>query len=144
MPSVKNNFNIKYDDVGKIQESILKLGNNNTEEVLNEYIHNSAANQIIEYVTKEIPVSKRGIRHARFDTWWEQENNNLSVGIANSLKGKRGSSFYYLYYVATGTGTSKRRGGTDFMEIGLDRVYPSLIDGIVAQLEKKIESEMKV
>ena len=140
MPSIKSNFTIKYDDFNKIQEKILKLGFE-SENAINEYVHNPAAQQLISSATKELPVSKKGKQHAKKNIWYEKNDYNLAVNISNNLKGKRGSSFYYLYYVATGLGTSTEKGPNDFLERGTNKIYSKLIDGLINQLEKKIEED---
>lgn len=133
MPSIKSNFSLKYDDCVKLQEKILEVGYK-SENILNNYIHNQAAQQLVDAMTKEIPRSKRGKKHAKDNIWSEIENFNLATSISNSTKGKRGSSFYYLYYVVTGTGTSEERGSNDFLERGLNKEYPLLVNGIIEQL----------
>ena len=134
MPSIKSNFSLNYADISLIQKKILQFGII-SEDIINDYIHHDAAIQIINAITKEIPKSDKGKKHAKDNIWYEQENFNLAVGISNNMKGKRGTSFYYLYYVVTGTGNSKKNGANDFMERGLDKEYPKLVDGIIAQLE---------
>ena len=73
MPSVKNNFSLKCDDYVKLQEKILEIGYK-SENILNDYIHNQAAQQLIDAMTKEMPKSKRGKKHAKNNIWSEVEN----------------------------------------------------------------------
>ena len=123
MPSIKAEFSFNDEDFERVKQSIKRLGDS-SEEVINNYLHNVAGEDITESITNYIPVSKKGNRHAKHNNWNEQENYNLAVTIGNKSSGKK--SFYYLYYVATGTGTSvpsKKKtgvGGVDFMKKGID------------------------
>lgn len=141
MPSVKTNFSLNYSDMERIRQAILRCGNT-SEKVINDYIHNKAGANITKSITKFIPRSEKGKRHAKDSNWSEQTNYNLAVNISNSLKGKRGSSFYYLYYVVTGTGTSRRKGSNDFMTKGLNNEYKNVVDGIVNELSQNIDKEL--
>lgn len=143
MPSVKTKFSLDYSDMERIKKSILRLGET-SEKVINDYLHNVAGDKISRSITRFIPVSNRDKIHAKHSNWSEQVNYNLAVNISNSLKGKRGTSFYYLYYVVTGTGTNKRKGPNDFMTKGLDKEYKNVVDGIVNELDENIEKEMKL
>lgn len=138
MPSIKSNFSINYEDCLKLQEKISKIGYE-SEQIINNYVHTDLAEQLISAITKKIPVSKKGKNHAKYNLWYSQTDFNLAVDISNNLKGKRGTSFYYLYYVVTGTGTSKEKGSNDFMSEGLESEYSKLVDGIIAQLDKYLE-----
>lgn len=141
MPYIKSNFSIKENDIDRIREAISKLGFS-SEEVINNYLHNVAGDKMVKGMN--IPKSPRkGVIHARGSKWWEQDNYNLAVSISNSLKGKRGSSFYYLYYVVTGTGTNKEKGPRNFMEEGLNKEYKNIVDGLVNEITKNIDKEMK-
>lgn len=140
MPSIKSNFSLKDEDVKRIQQFIVKCGNT-SEEVINDYIHNEAGERITKGITRFIPVSKRNKVHAKNSKWSEQKNYNLAVNISNKTSGK--NSFYYLYYVATGTGTSKKNGPNDFMKKGMDQEYNNVVNGLINELEKNINKEMK-
>lgn len=142
MPSFKTNFSLNYEDVERIQQAILRCGST-SEDVINDYLHNKAGDIIIQSITKFIPRSKVNKVHAKDSKWHEQTNYNLAVNIANSTKGKRDKSFYYLYYVATGTGTSRKNGPNDFMSKGLDKEYDNIVNGVIDELLKNINKEMK-
>ena len=143
MPSIKSNFGIKETDIERIRQSILRVGET-SENVINDYLHKTAGKNIIKSITPHIPRSERkNVIHARNSNWSNQENFNLAVSISNSLKGKRGSSFYYLYYVVTGTGTNKKKGARDFMSKGLDEEYNNIVKGLLNELDKNIEKELK-
>lgn len=141
MPSVKTEFGFKDDDFERIKQAIKRVGDT-SENVINKYLHNVAGSNITKSITPFIPKSERGKIHARNSKWSEQDNYNLAVSISNSLKGKRGTSFYYLYYVVTGTGTNYKKGARDFMEQGLNKEYNNVVDGLLEELSTNIEKEM--
>lgn len=144
MPGIKTNFSLKDSDIEKVKQAIMRAGYT-SESVINDYLHNVAGKKLSERMTMYIPLSpRRDVIHARNSNWSEQENFNLAVSIGNSLKGKRGTSFYYLYYVVTGTGTNKKKGARDFMEQGLNKEYDSVVNGLIEELGKNIEKEMKL
>lgn len=142
MPSIKNTFSLKDTDIERIRKSISRVGEI-SEDVINNYLHNKAGKKITKSITNYIPKSPRkNVIHARGSNWSEQDNYNLAVSISNSLKGKRGTSFYYLYYVATGTGTNEEKGARNFMDKGMDKEYNNIVNGIVEELSTNIEKEM--
>ena len=144
MPKAKTDFNMKYDDFLRVKQAIGRCGDT-SEKVINNYLHNVAGEKIKDSITKFIPRSpRRNVIHAKNSNWSEQENYNLAVTIGNNLKGKRGTSFYYLYYVVTGTGTNEKKGARDFMEQGLNKEYNNVVNGLINELDKNIEKEMKV
>lgn len=120
-------FVLKDSDIEKVQEAIVKYGEN-SESVLNNFLHTKASDQLVRSITNYIPVSKNGDYHAKSHKWYEVANYNLTIEISNSLAGKRGTSFYYLYYVLTGTGTSKKKGETDFFQLGIDAQYDNIVN----------------
>lgn len=107
------------------------------ENAINDYLHNVANEKIIKGITPLIPISKTGRNHARFSEWYQQDDYNLAVTIGNSLKGKAGGKYgksmsrYYLYFVDSATGTSKRGRHKDFMARGLNNVYNDVVNGML-------------
>lgn len=141
MPSVKTKFELKDKDVERIKQAITKLGDS-SESAINKYLHNTGGEKIAKGITNYIPVSKRKKKHAKNSKWYKQNNYNLAVGVENSTSGK--NSFYYLYYVATGTGTSKKNGPNDFMKKGMDQEYNDIVNGLVNEIEQNINKELKI
>jgi len=142
MPSIKTNFSLKADDIDKLKHSILRCGSS-SEEAINNYLHNEAGEKIAKSITNFIPRSSRkDVIHAKDRKWWQQDNYNLAVATSNSVRGKRGKSFYYLYYVATGTGTNKKKGARDFMKKGMNKEYNNIVNGLVDAVENNINKEL--
>lgn len=140
MPSVKASFKLKDSDIIKLDDQLKRIGDG-VEDVVNEHLHTVTGKQMADSITQFIPVSKKGKRHAKHSKWWEQKDYNLGVEISNSIRGKR--SFYYLYYVATGTGTSYRNGKRDFMQEGVDKAYDKIVNSLTEKLEEHIERGLK-
>lgn len=143
----KTVMGLNADDFEQLSEKIGRLGTKG-ENAINEYLRTQGAEKIIKGITPLIPVSKRGTSHARHTEWWEQKNFNLAIQIANSTKGKAGGKYgksmsrYYLYFVDTGTGTSKFGRNKDFMARGLNNVYDSVVTGLVDNLTNEIQKEL--
>ena len=138
MASVTSRFDMKIEDIERLQRSIMAIGNG-AEKIINQHVHTVTAEQIVEGATRFIPVSKKGKRHAKRNKWWEQKNYNLATAIETSQKGRRGTSFYYLYYVVTGTGTSYEKGKRDFMSKGLETKYDEIVETLFEELDEYIE-----
>lgn len=149
MTSVKSDFSLDDKDVERIKRAIVNCGESG-ERVINDYLHDVVGKNLVKSMDKYIPVAKIDKTHkyipirAKGNKWSKQQNFNLAVTIGNSFKGSRGKSFYYLYYVITGTGTSEKKGPRDFMEKGLNDEYNDVVDGIINELDKNIEKELKV
>lgn len=147
MPKTKTEFGFNYEDFERYKEAVKRVGAT-SEGVINNYLHNTAGKNIAKSIDQFIPVAKTDKTHkyipirAKGNNWSEQDNYNLAVNISNSLKGKRGTSFYYLYYVATGTGTNAGKGPRDFMSMGLDKEYNNIVNGLIGELSTNIEKEM--
>lgn len=139
MGIVRSKFTLKDDDIERLRNAVVSCGTS-SENVINDYLHTSGAEKIVESVTRFIPVSKKGKRHAKSSKWYKQTNYNMAVAIENNSSGKK--SFYYLYYVATGTGTSSQKGANNFMDKGMNKIYDKVVDDLVNELEKNIERKM--
>lgn len=141
MPTIKTQFSFKTEDIDRLNEVISRCGKK-SERIINDYLHNVAGEKITRSITnsKFFPRSKRNKIHAQDTKWYEQTNFNLAVGIENNTSGKK--SAYYLYYVATGTGTSAKKGPNDFMLDGLDKEYNNVVNGIIEKLLENVDKEM--
>lgn len=139
MPSARAKFSLNDTDIATLQGKISQIGSR-AEGVVNDHLHKVTGQQMAEGITKFIPVSKKGRRHAKHNKWWTQKDYNLAVEIGNSTAGKR--SFYYLYYVVTGTGTSYKHGKRDFMQEGLDKNYSKIVDDLFEELDRFIERSL--
>ena len=143
MPRNRVQFQLHFEDVERINQAIANAGHT-AEKSINIYLHGVGAYVIADEITKFMPKSARDKIHAKESVWWEMQPFNLAIEISNSLKGKRGTSFYYLYYPSTGTGTSKRRGRNLFMERGLESKHDELVNGMIEAILKNIDNAMQI
>lgn len=142
MPVIKQNFYLNYDDIKRINKALINF-QGDKEKTINDCFKKISAPKVTKSVTDYLPISEKGKRHAKDNLWYELTYYNLSFVLANSLKGKRGTSFYYLYYPATGTGQSYKKGPNDFFEKGVNKEYDNVVEDILSALENKLEEELK-
>ena len=140
MPTIKAKFTLKDDDIEKVKQAIATCGEY-SERAINDYLHNTAGTMIADSITNFIPRSNRDKVHAKDIKWWVQFNYNLAVAIENQTIGRK--STYYLFYPATGSGTSRKKGANPFMERGMEKVHDEIVNGIVNALINKIDKELK-
>lgn len=124
-------FELKYEDILKIEEKIRKF-QGNAEEEINRYLRDSAAQIMIDAIIAAMPMSSRNKSnwsknriHAKVGDPLEAEFFNLSVKV------KSKKDFYYLQYPDQATGTSKKKQPQNFMERGLLSVYDQIVDGLL-------------
>lgn len=144
----KTKFDISSYDLDRLNDAIRKFPGD-VEKQINDYLHNTTGKKLIDSATTFIPVSKKGTKHAKFNKWYKQYNYNLAVKIENNNDGKNVTkktnrnakkSFYYLYYPATGTGTSRKKGENNFEEKGLKKIENKEINEIIRILNKKSDN----
>lgn len=141
MPKISNNFELKYDDIEKLNKSLFRI-QGDKEKTINDCLQQITGPRVAKNVTDFLPISEKGKRHAKNNRWYSIEYYNMSFVLSNSLEGKRGSSFYYLYYPATGTGNSYKKGPNDFLGKGMNKSYNAIINDLLSSLNKKIEEEL--
>ncbi|MFR5526617.1 MAG: hypothetical protein ACLTJG_17145 [[Clostridium] innocuum] len=124
-------FEVKYEDILRIEEKIKKF-QGNAEEEMNRYLRDSAAQIMIDAIVAALPMSSRNKSnwsknriHAKVGNPLEAEFFNLSVKV------KSKKDFYYLQFPDQGTGTSEKKQSQNFMERGLLTVYDQIVDGLL-------------
>lgn len=140
MPIIKQNFYLNDDEISKFQNAIQQISNN-VPTIINKSLKEIVSPKMTRSVTDYLPRSKEGKRHAKENKWYETEFYNMAFVLSNSLKGKRGTSFYYLYYPATGTGNSYKKGPNDFLEKGEKKIHNEAVADLLNSLNEKIEEE---
>ena len=141
MPIIKQNFELDFNDCLKLQKAISNIGIG-AESAINECLKNKTSIKMAKSITNFLPRSETGKHHAKDNNWYELEFYNLSFILSNSLAGKRENSFYYLYYPATGTGQSYKKGPNDFMGNGMKSEYNNAVSDLLNALNKKIEEDL--
>ena len=143
MPTVKARLKLEGKEVEELQNLIKQLGSS-SEKVINDHLHKKGGDTLQKYLTMFMPRSDRNKVHAKDSKWWVQTNYNLGVAISNKTTGTKGkNNFYYLFYPATGTGTSKYVVGDTFIEEGLDNAKYHIIYDLEQTLIKNIDKELK-
>lgn len=147
----KTKISVNQSDIDNFVQVLNKYPEN-VEEKINEYLHNTTARKIISKATSFLPVSKRGTRHAKNNTWYKQYNYNLAVKISNNTDGKNTTkkeyknakkSYYYLYFPATGKGTSKNKGANPFHEKTAQSMKNNEINELIKILSKETDKSFK-
>lgn len=142
MPTIKQNFYLNDDEMLKVQNAIQKISNS-APTAINKCLEEVISPKMTRNVTNYLPRSKEGKRHAKENKWYETEFYNMAFVLSNSLEGKRGTSFYYLYYPATGTGNSYKKGPNDFLGKGEKQIHNEAVADLLNSLNKQIEEEFK-
>lgn len=124
-------FEMKQEDLNKIEESILEYGEN-SEKVINDYLNSVAKNKFMTAIKDYMPVSNRNKNHAKTSNSIDSISYNLALVI------KTKSKFNYLYFPQTGEGTSKGKNPNDFMEKGINKEYDNVINGMLDRLQNRI------
>lgn len=140
MPIIKQTLSLNYEESKKLEEAMKKVSYD-VPTIINECLERKVAPKLKDKATFYLPKSANGKRHAKDNIWYETEFYNLAFVLSNSLKGKRGTSFYYLYYPATGTGQSYKKGPNDFLGKGEKRIHSEAVLDLLNSLNKKIEEE---
>lgn len=124
------NFTLDYQQIGDLENRLSKSGAE-VEEVINDYLHNEAADKISPAIVGLVPVSDRPKKHAKHSApFGRQENYNLAVKVITSKK------FNYLVFPDEGLGTSKGNVPQDFTGRGLEAKMPELIDDMTKRVIK--------
>lgn len=147
--SVKYELNKK--EFERLNDAISRLPGA-AESVINQTLKKTGGNLIVQNITPLIPVSRYGSRvrpkkyaggiHASEEKWSAKEHENLSITV--KTKGgaaKNKGSFGYLVFPNEGRGPHNFY-EQEFMETGLERATPAVVDEIERSLLTKIEEEL--
>ncbi|MDD4794981.1 MAG: hypothetical protein PHG03_00245 [Bacilli bacterium] len=126
------------DNYIKLEQQIKKLPNV-AENVINDYMHNTAMPKAISSIKEELPVSNR--KHskglpktkAKYGDSIKGTGNNLGFMVMSTRK------YQYLTFPALGVGTSRKDKPNDFMNRGLNKIVSKTIMDLEEKLSKKME-----
>lgn len=143
MPLLKQRFALNYDDIKRLNKTLSNF-QGDKEKAINDCLKKTTSSKLTKSVTNELPYyTKQKVPiHAKGSKWYELKFYNLSFVLSNSLRGKRGTSFYYLYYPATGKGNSYRKTPNDFFERGFDKEKDNIIKDLLEAGNDKFEEEL--
>ncbi|KMK77623.1 hypothetical protein [Alkalihalobacillus pseudalcaliphilus] len=136
-------FELDYSEIELLEEKFKRLPEN-VEQTVNTYLHKEGVSHTTKDITALIPVSvptKPGKlkSHARFRKWSTDEKENLGFTVkSRGGAANRPGSYGYLVFPNEGRGPRNHK-EQSFMERGLERATPRIINGIHDEIDKKIE-----
>lgn len=139
-------FELDYEQIKKLEETIKALPGK-SEKTINEVLHSKGVEVAKGDITNLLPVSKykngkeRNKRHAKYSQPFNDFKFNL--GFVVEVKGKTSipSSFGYLFFPECGFGKHNPV-AQDFMENGLEKATPKILDEVQKGLIEEIEEEL--
>ena len=124
-------FTINCEDFDELQNAMREY-QGNTENAINDVLHNYAGNRAQEDIYRLMPVStKKKGKHAKNSKSLSNVTGNLSVTI--TAKGK----WHYLYFPDDGTNTRRHIGNQQFFAHGGEAAQ----DDIVARCVERLTNE---
>lgn len=132
-----NEYYIGRNDMDRLQASIRNYPDN-AEKVINDVLHNTGGDLIIEDIKLYMPVSGRKpwpkkALPAKTSKSLQKVGSNLAVEISATKKYK------YLYFPNDGSNTRHHNGGQWFMERGAEKAEEGIITNILERLEEKVD-----
>lgn len=121
-------FKVEFSEVEKLQR-VLKNYQGDTEEAVNDVLHNYAGDRAQVDIFRLMPVSqKRTGTHAKHSKSLRNVLGNLSVTVTTAGK------FGYLYFADDGTNTRRHVGNQRFFERGGEAATNDIIERCVTRL----------
>lgn len=126
-------FKIEFAEAEKLQQA-MKNYQGETEDVINDVLHNYAGDRAQEDIVRLMPVSsKKQGSHAKHSNSLRNVLGNLSVTV--TTKG----NFGYLYFPDDGTNTRRHAGNQQFFARGGDAAMNDIVDRCVTRLTNEFE-----
>lgn len=124
-------WKLEIAEVEKLQQA-MKEYEGNTEQVINDVLHNQAGDKIQEAIYLLMPKSNRDWKgkkpHARDSKSLKNVNNNLAVTVTTT------SRYHYLYFADDGSDTQDHIGNQQFFVKGGENVQDEIIDLCIGRL----------
>ncbi len=108
----------------------------NVEDKINNYLHNEGIKAAGESITKYLPVSKKGKKHAKYSDWYAATPVNLGFAITSK------KPYWYLCFVNEGSGTSQKSGGVPFIDMGMNNITDTIINNLIKVLDDTFDKEV--
>lgn len=126
-------FKIEFAEVEKLQQAMQEYVGN-TEEAINDVLHNYAGDRVQVDILRLMPVSNktRGT-HAKHSKSLRNVFGNLSVTVTTSGK------YSYLYFPDDGTNTRRHVGNQQFFARGGDAATNDIVERCVTRLTNEFE-----
>jgi HK97 gp10 family phage protein len=117
--------------VDALQKALKEYGEN-TEEAINDVLHNYAGDRAQEEIRRLIPVSgkhwKGKAPAAKTSQSMRNEHGNLSVTVTTAKK------YQYLYFPNDGTNTRRHVGNQQFFEKGGEAATNDIVERCISRL----------
>lgn len=124
---------IDYSEIDRLQQAIQDY-QGNTEETINDVLHNYAGDRAQEDIYRLMPVSdKKKGKHAKHSKSLSNVTGNLSVTV--TAKGK----WHYLYFPDDGTNTRNHIGNQQFFKRGGESAMDDIVERCVTRLTTDFE-----
>lgn len=147
---MKATFSINNLEELKSLESKIKALPNEAEDIINEYLHTTGADNTITLIKKRMPLSKKNKNYvARFSSGKRQPTTHAKYSDSLRVKPinlgfivESTSSYWYLVFPALGIGNSYKNMPDDFMNKGLNDNIPIIINHLSEDLMEKLEKRL--
>lgn len=132
-------FKVEFADTEKLIQA-MEAYEGNTEEAINDVLHNEAGDLAQEAIRRLIPVSGKHWRGkkpaAKKGKSLRNINSNLAVTVTTN------KAYQYLYFPDDGTSTRRHAGNQQFFYRGGSSVQDEIIDRCITKLINNFESEV--
>lgn len=124
-------FNLQFGEIDDLQQAMSNF-QGNTEEVINDVLHNEAGSLIQDAIKRLMPVSGETWRGkkpaAKTANSLMTEKENLAVTVKSS------KAYYYLYFPDDGTNTRRHAGNQQFFRRGGESQIEEIKDRCIRRL----------
>ena len=131
-------FEIDYSQIEELEEKMKQIPEN-VENIINTYLHKEGVERTTKDITSLINVSRptngKSKRHARNSKWSKSEKDNLGFTL------KSRGVYDYLVFPNEGRGPRNPL-EQKFMERGLKKSTPHVLQGLNEVLDLKIREEL--
>jgi hypothetical protein len=135
-------WEIDYSSIEELEKKVSQLPNQ-TEVVINSYLHKKGVDITKSNITQHMNVSKKVKKHAKYSSWSRKKTENLGFEIlAKGGAANRPGSFGYLVFPNEGRGP-RNPAEQRFMEKGLHESTAHIIDDLLEQVITKIQEELQ-
>jgi HK97 gp10 family phage protein len=133
----KNFWEVDFRGIEELEEKMKRI-QGGAEQVINEVLHTDGVQLVMVDIQPEIPVSKwknrvRNKKHARNV---QNPQTSKKENLKFTIRPKR--TFEYLKYPDLGIGTSQHNPAQHFMNKGLKKASPKIVDKLKGKLNDLI------
>lgn len=129
-------YSIDVSQIDALQKA-MKEYQGNTEETINDVLHNYAGDLMQESIKKYMPVSgadwrgkKKAAKHSKS---LKNVNTNLAVTVTTT------KNYHYLYFPDDGTNTKRHIGNQQFFRKGGEAVQDDIINRCIISLAENFD-----